>query len=119
MTLGTHAVVSEALTVAQLLDVDLDVVLEVGDASMASSNKLRELAPRLKNDDHSMAFATDVALKDMTAYGEMASEAGATITTGQATRDLLQQTSDAGYGDDNASRVATLLSELASITRSR
>jgi len=118
MTLGTHVVVSEALTVAQLLDVDLDVVLEVGDASMASSNKLRELAVRLKTGDHSMAFATDVALKDMTAYGDMAVEAGAAIPAGQAAQNLLKQTSEAGYGDENASRVATLLSEMAETTRS-
>jgi len=111
MTLGTHVVVCEALTLARKLGVDLSAMLEVGDASMASSNKLRELAPRLIADDHSLSFATDVALKDLTAFSEMAKAAGAMIPACDAARDLMRLTSEAGHGGSNVSRVATVLAE--------
>jgi 3-hydroxyisobutyrate dehydrogenase-like beta-hydroxyacid dehydrogenase len=113
MTLGTHVVVCEALTLARKLDVDLSAMLAVGDASMASSNKLRELAPRLIADDHSLSFATDVALKDLTAFSEMAQAAGAMIPACDAARDLMRLTSGAGYGAANVSRVATILADAA------
>ncbi len=113
MTISTHAVVSEAFAVAAKLGVDLSTMLEVADATMASSAKLRELAPRLINDDHTVTFGVDVAQKDIAAFAEIAVLNGARVPIAEAARDLLRLTSALGYGAENTSRTATVLARLA------
>ena len=113
MTHGTHAVVSEAFTVAAKLNVDLGTMLEVADATNASSAKLRELAPRIINDDHTLTFAVDVAQKDIAAFAEIAVQNGARVPIAEAARDLLRLTSALGYGSENTSRTATVLARIA------
>ena len=113
ITIGTLAVVCEAFVVARKLGVDLQSLFEAANETMASSNQLRNIGPRLIKDDHTLSFATDVALKDIAAFANMALEVGALIPMAESARDLLRVTSNAGFGHENNSRVATMLASVA------
>ena len=113
ITIGTLAVVCEAFVVARKLDVDLKSLFEAANETMASSNQLRNIAPRLIKNDHALSFATDVALKDIAAFADMALGAGALIPMAESARDLLRVTSHAGFGHENNSRLATVLASVA------
>jgi len=113
ITIGNLAVVCEAFAVARKLDVDLQSLFEAANVTMASSNQLRNIGPRLIEDDHTLSFATNVALKDISAFSDMALKVGALIPMAESARDLLRMTSNAGFGEENNSRVATLLASVA------
>ena len=113
MTLGNLAIVCEAFTVGRKMGVDLQALFDATNVTMASSNQLRNTAPRLIKNDHSLSFGTDVALKDITAFTELALSAGAMVPTVESARDLLRLTSAAGYGQENCSRVGSFLASVA------
>jgi 3-hydroxyisobutyrate dehydrogenase-like beta-hydroxyacid dehydrogenase len=114
VSLGTHALICEAFTVARCFGIDLDVMYRVMNAGMAAGRKLDDLAPRIIEDNHAMSFAVDLCLKDTTLFTELAGAVRAPALVGDAVRNAYLLASLMGHGADNQSRLATALRTLAS-----
>ena len=113
VTIANGAILCEVFAVAQKLDVDLETLYRVMDTSFASSKKLHRTVPRLINDDHTPSFSTDISLKDIDLFTRLASDLGAWTPITEATRDLFRLTSFMGYGDEENTRIATILAKIA------
>lgn len=110
---GQQAIICEGFALAQKLGVNLESLYHVLSNSNADGKKLHEIGPRFINDDHSLAFAVDTQLKDVTFFSRIASDAGVPVFVGDATRTVLALTSGLGFGAENNSRIGTALAQLA------
>lgn len=110
---GVHAMICEGFTLARKLGVDLEALYHVTSNSNAEGRKLHDLGPRFINDEHTMAFAVDTMLKDITMYSKIAVDAGVPAFVGEAARNVLALTSALGFGKDNNSHIGTALAQLA------
>ena len=113
VTLTNSAILYETFTVARKMDVDLETLYKVLDASMASSKRLHAVAPALIENNHAKTFAVSTATKDVVLYSSMTSSLGVTALVGDATRAVYQLTCGMGYGEENVTRIATALAKLS------
>jgi 2-hydroxy-3-oxopropionate reductase len=109
VTICNAAILCETFTIARAFDVDLEMLIEIMDASMASSKQLRSVGPRLIKDDHAPLFSTEVVKKDLTLYAELAASVGAMAPIGEAVRDLARIACSQGFGAEHHTRIATVL----------
>lgn len=119
VTICNTAILCEAFTLARRQGIDLGILKEVMDASMASSKSLHITAPRLIANDHHAAFDVDVAKKDITLYATLATTADVMSPIGSVVRDLLRLASANGYGRDHYSRIATILEGASGLDRGK
>ena len=113
VTLAQQAILCESFTVGQKLGIDLETIYKVLDTSNASSKKLHDVAPRLINNNHSMAFAVDTAFKDVRLFNKLADDAGVPTPTASGSKNLFEVVSGMGYGDKNISEIAIALAKLS------
>jgi 3-hydroxyisobutyrate dehydrogenase-like beta-hydroxyacid dehydrogenase len=109
VTICNAAILCETFTIARAFEVDLHMLMEIMDASMASSKQLRNVAPRLINDDHAPLFSTEVVKKDLTLYAELAASVEAMAPIGETVRDLARMACSQGFGAEHHTRIATVL----------
>jgi 4-hydroxybutyrate dehydrogenase / sulfolactaldehyde 3-reductase len=109
VTITNGVMLCEAFTVARAQGVDLALLTEVLGASMAGSKQLPGTSKRMIEDDHRPLFATDVVKKDMTLYADLVRSAGMLSPVGSSVLGLVAQASDAGFGGEHYTRVATVL----------
>ena len=113
VTLTNSAILYEAFTVARKQGVDLDTLYKALDASMASSKRLHVIAPALIKDDHTKTFGLNVATKDVVLYSALTTAIGVPSLVGDSTRQLHQLACAMGFGEENVTRIATALAQLA------
>lgn len=109
VTLSNHVAICETFAVAKKMEIDLNTLFRVMDASQASSKKLKDLAPRLIDENHEVTMTVDTAAKDSRNFLGLANELGASVKVSQAVYDVFQETSEMGFGDDCPTRIATML----------
>ena len=113
VTLTNSAILYEAFTVARKQGVDLETLYKALDASMASSKRLHVIAPALMKNDHTKTFGLNVATKDVVLYSALTTALGIPSLVGDSTRQLHQLACAMGFGDENVTRIATALAQLA------
>lgn len=113
VTLSIQSILCEVFTVGRKLDIDLKAIFNVLDSSNASSKKLQELAPRLINNNHELAFAVDTAFKDVRLFNKLADDAKVPTPVASGTQNLFEVVSGLGYGAKNVSELATALAQLS------
>lgn len=111
--LGTHAILCEAFTVAQKLGIDLTLLFNVMNNSGASSNKLKELGPRLLRNDHAVRSSIGVALKDVRLFAALAGASGVFSPMADTARNVFQLAAGLGLAEEHTSRVATVMARVS------
>ena len=109
VTIANGAILCETFAVARKMGIDLNILNQVMSVSFAASKKLPDTARRLIEDDHENTFSVDVSLKDIDLFTKLSLELGALTPIAEATRDLFRMASQFGYGDENNSRVGSVL----------
>lgn len=100
---GTIAAVAEAFRFAEAAGVDPVPVREALLGGFAASRVLELHGNRMIEDNYAPGFKTVLHLKDMGIVKEIAKEFGLAMPVSQTGIGLLEQTVDAGYGDQDSS----------------
>ena len=117
--LSMHAAYCETFVLAKKLGLDTGRLLEVLRSGLSGSTVLEAMTHQVLDDDHTHRFGVDVALKDVTLFCRLAADSGATSVMGDAARHILQLASFAGYGEENMTRAASALAEIAGVSFAR
>lgn len=103
------AAMCEAFVVARQTGIDMQTFLEAYILGNAASPLLADLLRRLVQDDHSVSFTTAIGAKDLSLFLETGGRFNANQTVGNAAMEHFQAAIGEGLGDDNGSRIATVL----------
>lgn len=109
VALGSQALLCEAMALADRLGVTRQTVGEVLGKSSGASFILERKLGALAKRDYRPGFFVDLALKDLGLGLELAAEAGAEASVGEAARALYARASRAGLGKLDSSGVLGLL----------
>lgn len=115
VTLANHAILSEAFSVAMLMNVDLNTMFKVMSNSNANSAKLQDLAPRLldENFEKTMTFASGG--KDIVNFITMADSLGAQVDTVRAALGDFNMAAENSGQDESITRLPVILKDLRSL----
>ncbi len=107
MNMNTAAL-AEGLGLADALDLDLDIVMEVFSQTGANSRVLETDGEDMKNRDHEVYFSAAHAAKDSGIAQVLGNEAGLNLPLNDAATAQFQKMVDLGLGDLDKSGVAEL-----------
>jgi len=113
ITMSTTALLSEVFALAAKKQVDLRQLYDILCDGYASSPRLKDLGRRVLEDDHDIAVAIDVCLKDISLYTKLAVDAGTLALVGQAARNAFLLASQLGHGEENFSRLPQVFGSLS------
>ncbi|MBI1779580.1 MAG: NAD(P)-dependent oxidoreductase [Proteobacteria bacterium] len=113
ISIGTCAVISEALTTAAKLGVDMKKLYDVVSAGGANSRMFQMVMPWvLEGDDGHLKGPVRIASKDIRYYGKLAEEAQSLAFIAQAVNQSLQLAQTRGHGERFISVFPGILAEL-------
>ena len=113
ITMSTTALLSEVFALAAKKQVDLRQLYDILCSGYAASPRLIDLGRRVLEDDHDVAVAIDVCLKDISLYNKLAVDAGTLTFVGQAARNAFLLAARLGHGGQNFSRMPQVLATLS------
>jgi len=117
ITVGTGALLAEAVATAHKLGVDLKVLTEVFDAGGANSVMFQWIKPWiLEGDDSHLKGPFRIAAKDIKTYARMADSAPAMSILANAVVQIYQLALIQGHGNRNIPVLAEILAELNGTT---
>ena len=100
ISIGTSAVIAEAVATASKLDLDLSKLHEVVSAGGANSAMFQMMMPWvLSGDDSHLKGPVRIAAKDMRTYGALAQQAGMASFLAQAANQVWQLALNQGHGE--------------------
>ena len=100
---GTTELLAEALVLGESSGLDRSTLLEVIGTSVIGSKFVEYKSGPLISDDYSSTFTTDMMRKDVDLVLELAGETGVELPFTSELRSLLEETSEAGHGEDDFS----------------
>lgn len=100
---GTTELLAEALVLGESSGLDRSTLLEVISTSVIGSKFVEYKSGPLIRDDYSSTFTTDMMRKDVDLVLELAGETGVELPFTSELRSLLEETSEAGHGEDDFS----------------
>ncbi len=100
---GTTELLAEALVLGESSGLDRSTLLEVIGTSVIGSKFVEYKSEPLRRDDYSSTFTTDMMRKDVDLVLDLAGENGVELPFTSELRSLLEETSEAGHGDDDFS----------------
>lgn len=112
---ASAAVLAEALTLGRKGGLDWAQMIDVIGASVAASPYIEYNVAPLKARDFSPMFSTDQMLKDSRLISEVGESAGVPLAIGGAMLRTFQDSSEAGYGEDNLTAAIKLLEQRAGL----
>lgn len=113
ISIGTCAVISEAVATAAKLGLDLDKVYEVVSSGGANSAMFQMIMPwPLRGDDSRLKGPLRIASKDMRFYCKMAEAAPATAFIAQAVSQTYQMANLLGHGERYMPTLSGILAEI-------
>ena len=116
ISIGTCAVISEALTTAAKLGVDMKKLYEVVSAGGANSRMFQMVMPWvLEGDDGHLKGPVRIASKDIRYYAKLAEEAQSLAFIAQAVNQSLQLAQTRGHGDRFISVLPGILADLVGV----
>lgn len=113
ITMSTTVLLSEVFALAAKKQVDLRQLYDILCSGYAASPRLIDLGRRVLEDDHDVAVAIDVCLKDISLYNKLAADAGTLTFVGQAARNAFLLATQLGHGEQNFSRMPQVLAALS------
>jgi 3-hydroxyisobutyrate dehydrogenase-like beta-hydroxyacid dehydrogenase len=100
---GTTELLAEALLLGESSGLDRSTLLEVIGTSVIGSKFVEYKSEPLIRDDYSSTFTTDMMRKDVELVLDLAGETGVELPFTNELRSLLEETSEAGHGEDDFS----------------
>lgn len=117
---GTHlAVAAEALSLAQKLGLDMEVMLDIVSGSAASSWMLRDRGPRMLQDEPIITSAVDIFVKDLGIVMEAGRDASVALPMAAIAQQMFLAVSGQGFGAVDDSQVIRAYHSLQGSVRKR
>ena len=116
---GTTELLAEALVLGESSGLDRSTLLEVIGTSVIGSKFVEYKSEPLIRDDYSSTFTTDMMRKDVDLVLELAGENGVELPFTSELRSLLEETSEAGHGEDDFSALLLRLNRRVEAPGSR